>query len=144
MSSQPAKPLTAEQRFRLAFDRLKRNDPEVLPKGTPVSQNNIAKEAGCDQSALRKSRFPSLVREIQAWVELHTEDFSSQRKALLKQRRTRRSDQERLEDAVRQRDEAASKLACADRRIIELSEQVTALQQRIDDLQPLPTPILRR
>ncbi len=144
MSSQTVKSLTAEQRFRLAFERLKINEPEDLSKGTPVSQNNVAKEAGCDPSALRKSRFPSLVREIQAWVELHTEDFPSQRKALLKLRRARRSDRERMADAIRQRDEAVSRLASADRRIIELWEENVALKQRIDDLQPPPTPILKR
>ena len=62
--------LSAEQRFRQAFERLKANKPKVLEVGTPVSQNNVAKEAGCDPSALRKSRFPALVREIQAYLEL--------------------------------------------------------------------------
>jgi len=63
---QSSKPKAAEANFRRAFERLKAGAPKVLPLGTPVSQNNVAKEAGCDSSALRKSRFPCLVAEIQA------------------------------------------------------------------------------
>lgn len=135
--------MTAEQRFRRAFERLKKNKPEVLSEGTPVSQNNVAKEAGCDPSALRKSRFPTLVREIQAYVELHRDDQSSQRKAILKARRARRSDRERLEDAVRQRDEAVSRMASAERRIVELSEKVQSLERQLDELRPALAPIRR-
>lgn len=33
-----------------------------------MSQNNVAKEAGCTASALRKERFPELVKQIQDHV----------------------------------------------------------------------------
>ena len=75
MSSVEAKQ-TAEQRFRAAFDRLKQGSPEVLARTAAVSQNNVAKEANCDPSALRKSRFPSLVAEIQHYVEMHKVDVT--------------------------------------------------------------------
>lgn len=55
----------AEQRFREAFERLKSGCPELLPPGSLVSQNNVALEAGCTPSALRKERFPTLVSDIQ-------------------------------------------------------------------------------
>ena len=42
----------AELQFYEAFIRLKNNKPNILPKGTKVSQNNVAKEAGVDPSAL--------------------------------------------------------------------------------------------
>jgi len=58
----------AEKEFRDAFDRLKRGRPERSPSRTIVSQNSVAKEVGRDPSALRKSRYPDLVRDIQAWV----------------------------------------------------------------------------
>ena len=54
--------LIAEQHFRQTFERLKVNRPKALPKDTLVSQNNVAQEASCDLTALRKSRFPTLVR----------------------------------------------------------------------------------
>lgn len=69
MKSSPDK--SAEQRFRDAFDRLKKGNPKVLPYGTPVTQNNVAKEAGLTQGALRKSRFPLLIAEIQQYVGTH-------------------------------------------------------------------------
>jgi hypothetical protein len=82
-------PETAEQRFRAAFDRLKDDKPQILPRGTPVSQNNVAKEAGTDPTALRKKRFPALIREIQAWVELHSQQQTLQRVRRERKRRNR-------------------------------------------------------
>ena len=58
----------AEVEFRNAFERLKIGATMVLPTGSPVTQNNVAKEAGRDPSALRKSRYPRLIGEIQGWV----------------------------------------------------------------------------
>jgi len=43
----------AETALREALERLKKNRPQTLRKGSTVSQNNVAKEAGCDPSALR-------------------------------------------------------------------------------------------
>lgn len=59
----------AEADFRAAFERLKAGQPRILPKGTPVSQNNVAKEAGRDPSALKKDRYPALIAEIQLWIQ---------------------------------------------------------------------------
>ena len=135
--------LTAEQRFRQALERLKLDEPTVLPKGTPVSQNNVAKEAGCDPSALRKARFPSLVREIQAYVELHKDDTPSKRQTTLKQRATRQKQRDQLADVIAQRDVALSQIASANRRVVELSEEVQTLRRRLEELRPAPQPIRR-
>lgn len=135
--------VSAEQRFRQAFERLKVDEPKVLPKGTPVSQNNVAKEAGCDPSALRKARFPSLVREIQAYVELHKDDRPSKRQAVLKAREARRDLKDKLAEVECQRDVAQSRLASANRRIVELTMEVKLLRLRLDELQPPPTQLRR-
>lgn len=128
---------SAEQRFRDAFERLKFGVPEVLPKGTHVSQNNVAKEAGCDSSALRKARFPLLVMEIQEWVETHKgEQAFSERQKLLKQRRKNRDTRDTIADLKRQRDIAASLVADANLRIVELSEALADARTRLDQLQP--------
>ena len=50
----------AELDFSAAFERLKYGNTLILPPGSPVSQNNVAREAGRDPSALRKSRYPRL------------------------------------------------------------------------------------
>ena len=134
---QPDPAPSAEQRFRDAFDRLKLGVPDVLPKGTPVSQNNVAKEAGCDPSALRKTRFPLLVLAIQEWVESHkSEQLPSERQRLLKQRRKNRDTQETIDDLKKQRDIAVGLLADADLRIVELTEKLTDVQARLDHLKP--------
>ena len=47
MSSTEVKPRKlskAEIKFREAFERLKVGKPNILPKGTLLSQNNVAKE----------------------------------------------------------------------------------------------------
>jgi len=136
--------MSAEARFRQAFNRLKGGNPEILQPGSSVSQNNIAKEAGCDPSALKKSRFPSLVREIQAYVEIHEKGDSSQRQSRAARRRATRSDKELKADLMKQRDAAQSLMASANRRIVELTEQVRLLQQRLDELLPPPTPFRRQ
>lgn len=127
----------AEQRFRDAFERLKHGVPKVLPRGTHVSQNNVAKEAGCDPSALRKSRFPLLVIAIQEWVETHKgEQPRPERQRLLKLRHKNRETRDTIADLKKQRDSAVGLLADADLRIVELSEKVADLQAKLNQLQP--------
>ena len=78
----------AEQNFRSAFERLKLGVPKILPKGTRVSQNNVAKEAGKDTSALRKTRYPLLVMDIQEYVDIHKDkESASEWQKLLKRKK---------------------------------------------------------
>ena len=60
---EPRKVSKAELKFREAFERLKVGKPDILPKGTPLSQNNVAKEAGVDPSALRRARCSGLIQQ---------------------------------------------------------------------------------
>lgn len=134
---QPDPAPSAEQRFRNAFERLKFGVPKVLPKGTPVSQNNVAKEAGCDPSALRKARFPLLVMAIQEWGDSHKSDQPpSERQRVLKQKRKNRGTRETIADLKKQRDKAVGMLADADLRIVELTEKLADVQARLDLFQP--------
>lgn len=127
----------AEQRFREAFDRLKLGVPRVLPKGTLVSQNNVAKEAGCDSSALRRSRFPLLVIAIQEWVEANKgEQQTSERQRQLKQRGKNRDYRETIADLKKELGFVGGLLADGDLRILELTEKVADLQAKLDNLQP--------
>ena len=128
-SHQEAKPVSAEARFRQAFERL---------KGTSVTQNNVAREASCDPSALKKARFPQLVREIQAYIELHNPEEQSQARKAARRTAAKRSDKVRLADAISQRDRAQSILLSAEMRIMDLWQEVQALRARLEDLQPPP------
>lgn len=112
----------AEAAFREAFERLKRGMPTRLSKRFRVSQNNVAKEAGVDPSALKKARFPELIAEIQRWIGEHGPNLEpSRRQSLLSNRRRSRSLREKIEDLRAQRDHAASLLVEADARILDLT-----------------------
>lgn len=131
-----SKPKTAETNFREAFERLKAGVPKVLPPGTPVSQNNVAKEAGCDPSALRKSRFPRLIGEIQSHLASHGgERVPSERQRLLKQRQRSRNAAETNRDLKAQRDAAASLLVEATAQIGILTLKVRDLETRLADFE---------
>ncbi len=130
-------PKTAEANFRQAFERLKAGAPKALPAGTLVSQNNVAKEAGCDPSALRKARFPALVEEIQAHLATHSQERpTSERQRLLKARQVSRSKTEIIASLKAQRDDAVSRLVEADELIGSLTLKVRDLGARVEDIQP--------
>jgi hypothetical protein len=122
----------AEIAFREAFERLKKNRPETLSKGSAVSQNNVAKEAGCDPSALRKSRYPALVAAIQRWLKMNRPQAPlSPRQTVLSQRKRNRSLKKRIEDIRAQRDSLASLLLEADAKILELTLENARLRAQV-------------
>lgn len=112
----------AEAAFRSAFERLKAGTPNLLPKGTKITQNNVAREAGVDASALKKLRFPSLIAEIQLWIDEHEQvESRSARQTTIARRNSNRDTRERLEAMKAQRDHALGLLAEADILILELT-----------------------
>lgn len=132
---EPRKTSKAGLKFREAFERLKCGKPDLLPKGTPLSQNNVAKEAGVDPSALRRSRFPELVAEIQAWIENHKEESpqKSPRQMMLSQRSRNRDLQEQKRALEEQRDKALGRLLDAQERILELTFENQRLRSRLPE-----------
>ena len=127
----PARRSAADQ-YRDAFERLKLNRPQLLPKGTPVTQNNVAKEAGSDPSALKKSRFPSLIAEIKTYVDQHAEERPpSLNQVNLLARQKSRALRDRIEQVARQRDQLASLLSEADTKIIELYDRIAELERQL-------------
>ncbi len=122
----------AEGAFRDAFERLKSGAPLLLPKGTPVSQNNVAKEAGLDSSALKKARFPELVLEIQNWLSTkERQEATSPASARLAQRNQNRDLRQQLNAMKEQRDAALGLLAEADAYILALTMENTRLQSQV-------------
>lgn len=129
-------PKTADANFREAFERLKAGVPKVLPHGTPVSQNNVAKEAGRDSSALRKSRFPGLVADIKEFLASNENMRPpSERQRVLKRRQQSRVARETNADLKIQRDHSASLLVEASAQIGILTRRVRDLEVRVEDLQ---------
>lgn len=135
----PTKRMSAGDLYRAAFERLKDNKPERLPKGTPVSQNNVAKEAGSDPSALKKARFPLLIAEIQKYVESHAEERPpSVRQVSLLARKKNRGLRERIAEVTQQRDHLASLLSEADATILELYDRIAELERQLPTSNVLP------
>lgn len=130
----------AELHFRDAFDRLKSGKPTLLPKGTPVSQNNVAKEAGVVPSALRRSRFPDLVKEIQVWVDAHRGQGLGQSPTAQSQaqRARNRTLREEVADLKLQRDLAQSKLVDAETYIVELVRENERLKANCPETNVVP------
>lgn len=135
---------TAEQRFRQAFERLKDGNPQVLPRGTVVSQNNVAREAGTDPTALRKARYPALIREIQAWVDTESQVKKANRERKERHRRARDNSAATIARLEQQRDHAQSQFLSAQRVVLEQLQEIARLQARLDDLLPPPTSLPRR
>lgn len=131
--TEPRKVSKAELKFREAFERLKQGKPDILPKGTPLSQNNVAKEAGVDPSALRRVRFPELVSEIQEWTETYKDEKSTKtpRQMMLAQRSKNRDLKEKYQSLEEQRDKALSQLLDAQARILELTLENQSLRSQL-------------
>ncbi|MGK0269857.1 MAG: DNA primase large subunit [Cocleimonas sp.] len=112
----------AETLFREAFERLLANTPVNVPKGTKVSQNNVAKEAGKHPTALKKDRFPTLVLQIQDLLKQQEldSDIIDKKKQLRKQRTLK----ERLADCKAQRDKLASICEAQTQLIDDLMDQI--------------------
>ncbi|WP_233888065.1 hypothetical protein [Paraburkholderia flagellata] len=124
-------PESAESAFRSAFERLKVGKPVRLSVGTAITQASVAQEAGCDPSALRKSRYPLLISEIQRWQRDNPpKPAPSQRQLTRAKREQRRDDRARLSEVVKQRDSLASLLMEADTKIVELVKEIAELKER--------------
>lgn len=134
----------AELKFRDAFQRLKLGRPDILPKGTPISQNNVAKEAGVDPSALRRVRFPELVSDIQAWIDAHRDEApqNSPRQMMLAQRSRNRDLKEKVKALEEQRDRALGQLLDAQSCILELTLENQRLRAKLPEsnVHFIPTP----
>lgn len=135
----PIQRVSAGDLYRAAFERLKNDEPQRLPKGTPISQNNVAKEAGSDPSALKKSRFPTLIAEIQKYVDDHIDNRpESAHQVRVSARKKNRSLRERMDAIVQQRDHLASLLTEADATILELLDRVAELERALPSTNVVP------
>ena len=89
-------------------------------KGTPLSQNNVAKEAGVDPSARCRARFLELVTDIQAWIgaRQYESPQKTPRQMMLTQRSRNRDFQEQNHALKGPRDNALGQQVDAQARIL--------------------------
>ncbi len=115
----------AEQRFRAAFYRLKKGETKLLPLGSPVTQNNVAREAGRDPSALKKSRYPLLILEIQAFITSESEQKANSKRTADNRART---DKKKLTDYRAQIDRLSSIVAAQNSTIEDFLDEIARLK----------------
>lgn len=124
--------MSAEDDLRAAFERLKLGKGNILKPGTPVTQNNVAREAGKEPSAFKKARYPSLIMEIQAYLALRPEQTKkSERQRIVQGRKKSRDLRKQLEDMKKERDLASSLLLGANQLILDLHARIRDLERRI-------------
>lgn len=116
---------SATQRFREAFERLKSNKPMILDKNTPVTQNNVAREAGRDPSALKISRYPLLVLEIQGYISSQADKNDAKQRAAQSRYR---SPTKMQSDFRKQRDKLSSIVSAQNAYIEELLDEIDRLK----------------
>lgn len=116
---------TAEEEFRDAFTRLKKGKTTCLSSGSPVTQNNVAREAGRDPSALKKDRYPLLVLEIQAYITSKSEQKQGSKRTTDNRART---DKQKLADYRKQIDRLSSIVAAQNSTVEELLDEIDRLK----------------
>lgn len=133
----PPSKVSAESKFRAALARIVDGRTLNVEGGAQITQNNVAREAGVDPSALRASRYPALVREIQ--------DLAGNAKAAVGRKEHqpncsriegRRSEKQRYQDMKRQRDHAAALLVSADSEVLRLMLRLRDLERHIEETSP--------
>lgn len=124
--------LRVEEIYRDAFNRLREGNPRVLGRGAAASQNNVAREAGKDPSAFKKSRYPELIREIQAWNLNHQRSASPASIAKKDKERRNRTNREALLVIKKERDLALSMLVEADTVILQLRQEIDSLKKQLE------------
>ncbi len=61
--------MSAEEDYLSALDRLERDEPQVLPKGTLINKDTTALEAGRKRGSIKRLRYPELCRKIDEAAE---------------------------------------------------------------------------
>lgn len=123
---------TTERMYWEAFDRLKSSSPIRLPAGSEVTQNNVAREAGNDPSALKKKRYARLVASIQQWLKDHPSEVARTNERLSRANAKIDALNRKIELLTRQRDAALSQLLSAESQLVSLLSERDAANT-IDD-----------
>lgn len=112
--------------FEEAFDRLRHGKPINIPIGSEVTQNNIAREAGRDPSALRSDRYPELLQRIKSYITAERQRVKTKKESA---KNRHRPIEERLADCLRQRDRLQSICHSQQTLIDELLDEIERLEK---------------
>jgi len=133
----PSSKVSAESKFRAALARIIDGSALNVERNARITQNNVAREAGVDPSALRASRYPALVMEIRDLADIARADVGRMgHKPHRPGSEERRNEKQRYQDMKRQRDHAAALLASADSEVLRLMLRVRDLERHIEETSP--------
>lgn len=122
------KKISAEQLFREAFQRLKNNKPIILSADYTISQNNVAREASRDPTALKIARYPILIDEIKSYITSHPSPPTKTNKRHFDNRS--RTITQKFDCCKLQRDKLSSIVASQNTYIEELQDEIDRLKSK--------------
>lgn len=118
--------------YLAAFRRLADDAPMVMPKGTPVTQNNVAREAGRSPSAFKKAEYPDEVAIVKAYIAaLPKRKSPSTTYKLNASRAETKKSKSANEQIIQQRDIALSLLVQSQETILKLRKEIMKLKELV-------------
>lgn len=119
---------SAEHEFRSAFKRIIEGKTIRIPKGSPPTLANIAREAGRDPSALKKSRYPTFIAEVEEYNNAPSVTVNKTDRSLTAQlaaaRAENRSLREECSNLCQERDAAQTKILNLQQALVAMNLQL--------------------
>jgi len=119
---------SAEDEYRNAFKRIVDGKTIRIPKGSPPTLANIAREAGRDPSALKKSRYPIFITEVEEYNSASSLTMDQAERSLTAQlaaaRAENKSLREKCSNLCKERDAAQTKILNLQQALVAMNLQL--------------------
>lgn len=119
---------SAEVEYRKAFKRIIEGKAVRVDKTASPTLANIAREAGKDPSALKKSRYPGFIGEVESFNEIASSVREEADRSLTAQLKSARQENKRLREdyelLIVERDQSHSRVLNLQQAIVELSFEI--------------------
>lgn len=119
---------SAEVEYRKAFNRIIEGKAVRVGKTASPTLANIAREAGKDPSALKKSRYPGFIGEVEAFNQVSSSVKDETDRSLTAQLKSARQENKRLREEYEllsiERDLSHSRVLNLQQAIVELSFEI--------------------
>jgi hypothetical protein len=119
---------SAEVEYRKAFKRIIEGKAIRIDKTASPTLANIAREAGKDPSALKKSRYPGFIGEVESFNQVASSVREEADRSLTAQLKSARQENKRLREDYEllsiERDQCHSRVLNLQQAIVELSFEI--------------------
>ncbi len=119
---------SAEVEYRKAFNRIIEGKAVRVDKTASPTLANIAREAGKDPSALKKSRYPGFISEVESFNQVSGSVKDETDRSLTAQLKSARQENKRLREEYEllsiERDQSHSRVLNLQQAIVELSFEI--------------------